>query len=378
MSETMEMTKPTVGPESAPVPLWEVESEISSRLNAMRGSNGTIVMQARMSNLVIFCSDSDDLERINDTIPDIMSGHPARVLLLFAQNEGAASVLTATVNICAHTERDNQKLCSEQITLRAVGTSVKKLPFVVRGLLVGDLPTNLWWATKQPPPFGGELFHELSESVEQVVFDSIGWAEPAKGLLAVSNWVARLEQVSRPLHWRLGADLNWRRLKFWRRIVAQALDPNTAPGFLDVIKEVYLEHGPHGVIPAWMVISWLASRLGWQVRMGRVQPNLEMAWQCQTPSGKQVSLRIRRLEEGDPEIHRVRIAGDSESFDFVSEGRLRLSVVPEGMDAAARTVAVSAVPMAELVSRELSDRDRDPIYRETLQFAQAMAQSVNR
>src|SRR5262249_43643488 len=146
----------------------------------------------------------------------------------------------------------------------------------VRGLLVGDLPVNLWWAAPLPPPLGGPLLHDLTEHVQQIIYDSIGWPEPARGMAATAAWLATFERGRRPTPWPVVSDLNWRRLKFWRRLLGQALDPATAPGALDSITEVQVEHGPHAVIQAWELVSWLASRLGWLVQAGKVEPNVQI------------------------------------------------------------------------------------------------------
>src|SRR5207253_5651598 len=107
--------------------------------------------------------------------------------------------------------------CAEQVTLHAAGPAVERLPFAVRALLIGDLPTNLWWAAPQPPPLAGPLLHDLSENAQQIMYDSIGWPDPVRGVAATASW---LEQVERPDvagRWRVASDLNWRRLKYWRR-----------------------------------------------------------------------------------------------------------------------------------------------------------------
>ena len=54
----------------------------------------------------------------------------------------------------------------------------------------------------------------------------------------------------------------------------------------------------------------------------------------------------------------------------------RLSVVIEGEETAPRTITATPQPLAELVGRQLSDRDRDPIFRKTMEVAQALALSV--
>src|SRR5262249_42438187 len=188
---------------------------------------------------------------------------PARVMLLVGE-AAAEPPLQASLSVWCEVA-GREKICSEQVTLRAGGRHVDQLPYAVRELLIGDLPVNLWWATPVPPALAGHLLYDLGERAQQIIYDSVGWAEPARGVAATSGWLARIERGAGEGPWRVAADLNWRRLKFWRRMLAEALDPNTAPGTLESITEVLVEHGPHAVIQAWELVSWLACRLGWQV-----------------------------------------------------------------------------------------------------------------
>jgi len=51
-------------------------------------------------------------------------------------------------------------------------------------------------------------------------------------------------------------------------------------------------------------------------------------------------------------------------------------VVLEGVEGAPRTMTLPPVSAAELVGRQLSDRERDPVFHESMAVAGAMAQSV--
>lgn len=358
--------------------LRDVERELARQLKVLQASGHVPVQRACMSNLVIFCSGAEQAENVTAHIPQIVLVHPARVLLLVGDATQPDSPVTATVHVQCHRGEGEQLACCEQITLRASGLSVDRLPFAVRQLLVGDLPTNLWWVSLQPPPLAGELLYELSEHAQQVIYDSCGWLEPARGVAATAAWLAKFERGVGQGPWRVASDLNWRRLKYWRRLLGQALDPASSPGMLDSLTEVLIEHGPHAVIQAWELISWMASRLDWQVQAGRVQPNVEIGWQVLAPHGA-LRLRIRRLAEGPSEVRRVRFTcllnGKQGALNLVQEER-RLAAVPEGIEASPRTVTPKPQSFAELVGRQLSDRESDPIFRESMAVAQVLAQSV--
>ena len=368
---------PALG-ESGPIPLWEVESELSRRLKSAQGDGGSPVHRAHMSNLVISCDAEDQALAVEALVPAIVANHPARVLLLIGEPVGPAAEVTATIHIRALRVGGGPRIFSEQVTLRARGRGIDHLPYAVRELLIGDLPTNVWWASHVPPPLAGPLLFDLTERAQQVIYDSLGWLDPNRGVATTATWLAQFEQRPGAGRWRVASDLNWRRLKTWRRLLGQALGAASAPGAQGSITEVAMEHGPHAVTQAWQLMSWLAARLGWKVQAGREQGGKELSWQAQAPHGA-LRLRIRRLDEGPPEVRRVRIAcllgGKPGALDILADAD-RLSVVPEGIDAAPRTVTAPSQDPAELVARQLSDRERDPIFIEAMSVAQILARSA--
>jgi glucose-6-phosphate dehydrogenase assembly protein OpcA len=359
------------------VPLNQVERELARRLGEGRSDTHEPWQRARLSNLVIYCNKPEQAEAIASIVPDIVAIHPARVLLCLA-DPGSDAALRAYVKVWSPMGRQQQNICSEQVTLKVGGQYSDRLPFAVRELLIGDLPTNLWWAAAVPPPLAGHLLFDLAERAQQIIYDSIGWTEPARGVAATSAWLAKFERGGQ-LGWRVASDLNWRRLKFWRRLVSQALDPNTAPTALETIQEVLVEHGPHAVIQAWELMSWMASCLGWKVQMGNVQPGVEIAWQVVAPHGL-FKVRIRRLADGPSEVRCVHLTcgvrDTQQTYTMAVQKDMRLAVVLEGMETVPRTLAVPAPTLAELVAQQLSNRERDPRFTESMAVAEVFARSV--
>ena len=358
------------------VPLADVEAELARQL-AGEGKVPAPMLRARLSNLVIYCNSAAHAEELSAVVPDIVAVHPARVLLLVGQ-PGDELPLRASLSVWCKPGGES-KICSEQVTLKAGGSHAEQLAFAVRELLIGDLPTNVWWAPALPPPLAGSLLYDLAENAQQIIYDSIGWAEPARGVAATGSWLAKFEREPAQGPWRVASDLNWRRLKFWRRVLGQALDPKSAPGALESISEVLVEHGPHAVIQAWELVSWLASRLGWKVQLGKVKPGVEIAWQVVAPHGL-LSVRIRRLSDGPSEIRRVRVqcqvAGEPHTFNIAVQKDMRLAVMLENIEAAPRTVAVQCPTLAQLVAQQLSDRERDPVFRASMAVAEVFARTV--
>jgi glucose-6-phosphate dehydrogenase assembly protein OpcA len=373
-----------------PVPLWEVERELLRQTKALQGPDERPIQRARMANLVVYCDSQERAARLNAEIPEVVAVHPARVLLLIADPESSSTELTTTVLVRPlgpplnpPPEREGIQGgafgFSEQVTLEAGAGAVHHFPFAVRALLIGDLPTNLWWAAPVPPPLAGPLLYELAEHAQQIVYDSMGWPDPARGLSATSGWLEQAERRDGWDRWRVASDINWRRLKYWRRMLTQALEAGERRGVLETVREIQVEHGPHAVVQAWELMSWLSCQLEWKVQTGKVEPGVEMVWRFHGPTGEPV-VRIHRVEDGPGEIQRIRIACQLDGRDavlnlFVQDGQ-RLAMQLEGVEEAPRTMTVPPHAPAELVGRQLSDRERDPVFRESMSIAQIMARSL--
>ncbi len=128
-------------------------------------------------------------------------------------------------------------------------------------------------------------------------------------------------------------------------------------------------------------MSWLAARLGWRVQTGRVQEGVEIDWQVTAPHGP-LRVRIVRLSEGRSVVRRLRIActlgGKFGALNIVDQDGQHLAVLPEGTDAAPRTVLFKVEGLADLAGRQLADREFDPVFHDAMTVAQTFAQSVLR
>jgi glucose-6-phosphate dehydrogenase assembly protein OpcA len=358
---------------SALVPLREVERELKQRMQQLQGDTESAFQRARMSNLVLFCDSLQRSIELNDDVPAISEIHPARSILLVGER-GSDRPLTARVTVRPVAQRKATiGACVEMVTLHAGGSQIERLPFAVRSLLIGDLPVNLLWASTMPPPLGGELMRELADPAQQIIYDSIGWPDPVRGVASTAQWLKTINR--RGSRWRVASDLNWRRLKFWRRLLAQSLDATQAAGQMETIRQIDIEHGPRASIQAWLLASWLINWLGATPRGGRVTPGVEMTWQFGVRQGE-LTVRIRRREEGSAVVQQVRLEMQPAALLFKREGPQRLSVQTENSDAASRTVTVPALSTADMIGRQLSDRERDERFCATMETAHAMARAV--
>ncbi|MBX6315526.1 MAG: hypothetical protein IRY99_21830, partial [Isosphaeraceae bacterium] len=53
-----------------------------------------------------------------------------------------------------------------------------------------------------------------------------------------------------------------------------------------------------------------------------------------------------------------------------------LSLLLEGSDVAPRTVTLPPRPLPELLARQLSDREHDPVFHQAMTIAQSLAQAM--
>jgi glucose-6-phosphate dehydrogenase assembly protein OpcA len=366
-----------------PVPLKEIEKEISLQLRAAQNEDDEgPVQRVRMSNLVVWCDTAEAGARLSAAVKDVVASHPARVLLLVGETAQPTADITASVLVQCRPLGKGQQACTEQVILNAKGSCVPRLPAAVRSLLIGDLPTNLWWAVPTPPPLAGEMLFDLSENVQQIIYDSIGWPNPMLGVAAMANWLESVE-VCVAGRWRVASDLNWRRLKFWRRLIGEALRDSSAPDAATSITRLVVEHGPHAVVQGYELVSWLSQRLGWTLRAdkgaGKTSGGTETTWRFNAAKGE-VTVVVKRLPEGEAQLRRIRVScsidGKPVTMHLQPDDSTRMSITLEGIEAAARTVTTPAQTLADLIGRQLSDRERDPVFRQSMTVAQQLARSV--
>ena len=135
----------------------------------------------------------------------------------------------------------------------------QSLPSIVRRLVLGDLPTSVWWTEdlSQTPPLAA-----LATMGRQFVYDSRQWRDVRAGISTVAGL---LEHPHAPDL----ADLNWRRLAPLRQGVSRGLaaagrGPAGPDGraVLDApALHIRLQHAAGEEALACLMSGWLRSRL---------------------------------------------------------------------------------------------------------------------
>src|SRR5262249_9640863 len=210
-----------------------------------------------MANLVVY-RDRPATERVDLTAPiegvpidEVALRHPARIILLHhTAGSTPCGPVGAMIRILL-SGPPQMRLGVEEIALRSE-CAEESLPSLVRYLLLGDIPTTVWWTedlSRISP------LNALVAMGRQLVYDSRQWRDVQQGVKAV----ARIGASPHPPDL---ADLNWRRLTPMRKALMQAFAPPACIGPSDALPLQVRYRAGDGAL-AWLLAGWFFSRLGW-------------------------------------------------------------------------------------------------------------------
>ena len=342
-----------------------------AQLNQDINSDGfAIIMRACMSNLIIYCDTPQEAETIDHEIAGIVDDHPSRVILLIDNGSPSSGSIEADIELY-YTELDHGwQVCAERIDITVATAMKDRLPYVVRTLLIGDLPTTFWWASQRAPSMAGEVFLQLAELANQVIYDNVGWVNPAQGVATMTRWVAA-QQNTQIVH-----NLAWRRFTNWRKLIGQVLDPLAAPGALDNLHTIEIAHGPHALPTVWLLVGWLSDRLNWQAADGKRLSDSELIWRFRN-NRQTIKVQVKRLPEGDPLIYRLLFDWNTKDSPgricFNRLDRERIGIVEKESTVPPRLFTSQVPARCALVTAQLAQRTRDKIFESALKSSQAMA-----
>lgn len=352
----------------------EIELELTAMWAGLddNAGDGATVTRAVMSNLLIYAQGEAEAAKAAEHIPELVERHPARVIVL-AAIDGMDGHLDAWVS--AHCRRiDHQaQLCAEHIEVRFAPTGIHRAASLIRSLLIGDLPTALWWFHPAPPTFQPDLFDALGAMSQQIIYDSAGWPEPQRAITSMARWVTARKQIDDTVAFNLA----WRRLKPWRRLLAQALAPCQAPGALRGLQRIDIRHGPNRLPSAWLLCAWLGSRLGWRLIDGKHQAT-RLSWRFQSAQGE-VRVSIERITEAKSRIESIDLrwqGTDGPGHAHLHHAGHLLHVDPGQSTLPAMTVPFRSQPVEALIAAQLAHRAGDSLFKQAAGLAANMADAL--
>lgn len=334
------------------------------------------ITRACMSNLIVYCDNSADADALAPQFGLMARRHPARIVLLVGEDSEQSQGIVAQVTAGVTQLGKRRQISSEQVRISASPDGRGRLASAARPLLIGDLPTALWWNSNQPPPTGGDLFHELQDMAGSIIYDSRGWRDPRKGLIATANWALGAQERT------LITDLAWMRTRFWRRLFSESLAPHVLPGALNHIERIELEHGPHALPMVWLFVGWLAHCLSWKPEGGKVGSDRHLIMKFSSANGP-VQIDISRDDNGPAEIRRATVisrgvgpTGAKLEAEFEALDSERVAIRIDNSCSGGKTenfLSAPNDPPILMLAWQLANRTGQAEFREALGIARTMA-----
>ncbi|MGD9890688.1 MAG: glucose-6-phosphate dehydrogenase assembly protein OpcA [Dehalococcoidia bacterium] len=331
---------------------------------AAASGDGPPVARTRVMTLVVYTEDREAASLATMVADALPERHPSRGIIVHV-SPSEDGPLSAGISIqCLVNPVGERRVCSEQITVTGGGTSRPLLFGAITPLLITDLPATFWW-TGRPRPADPVFLQFARGAVDRVVLDSGLFRDPGAGLIALARW-----KEDRRRRAAIG-DLAWERLREWRQLLAQTMDPPEARGHLRSITDVTIEYLGESTIPeeSLLLAGWLAATLRWQP-FDSPAPGVVTF----SAGDRSVTLRLRSVVAGRgvAGIHSVRLnAGGAGYLVRVDDqaGLGQCIATSEAKEPLERMVPLFDHDPVDLIVRALGRRGQDVVYEAALSAA---------
>lgn len=246
------------------------ENPASTRVAGMQ------LMRANTLNLVAVADSLDVAEMIISTVSQLRDFLPSRTII-FITDPKLVRPKTWHVDLKINEtpmRGGDSGVLFETITFWTDHSSAGHLSSVVSPLLVGELPTFLWWPSGEFA--NNAIFEDLVEVADRLIFDSARLGADAH---AVADYRTLIDEEDDPVV----GDFTWLRLAPWRQLVAQFFDPAETMAALRSIDRVNIAYAQErsdrgsGFAAALLISGWLGSRLGWEI-IDKMEPRRAGGW----------------------------------------------------------------------------------------------------
>jgi glucose-6-phosphate dehydrogenase assembly protein OpcA len=197
-------------------------------------------------------TDAAQQTALRGVVDGLAARRPCRAFLV-AVRPGSGTI-EATVHGAARVAGRVRDLVLEQIELNVPQGAFAQVAGVLRPLLVNDLPTHCYWGTTWPAD--PRTFDGIDAVADFTIVDSARFRLPATELDAIEQ----RRRAGRPL-----TDLNWLRLRPWRRALAEVFE--RAAHQDGATTTATLRHGDAGLAAAALLGRWLEQRLAAHVAL---------------------------------------------------------------------------------------------------------------
>jgi glucose-6-phosphate dehydrogenase assembly protein OpcA len=324
---------------------------------------GTPPLRASTSTLVVVARSGTDSQRSRDTLHQLATAVPSRVLLFVLDD----SVEAPAVHVWAHctlTPRGRQGACYDAIQVTMPSRLAEAIPNIVAIHRLGQLPTFLIWSG--PPDLASPEFRGIARVADRLVIDTERFDAP---LQALSDYAMYLGTEGATIR---GSDLAWTRLSTWRELVAQSFDPRNIRKYAAQITTIDLTYDESHAAGTILLASWISSRLGFIPESANDSPTTLRMRAKSRAGDRSIEINLHHSQGRGMGIRAVRIlarAGSSVARITIrreQEMRTVARIESAGMPRQERVVHHHDTPRHELVASELMRYERDRIFEDAL------------
>jgi glucose-6-phosphate dehydrogenase assembly protein OpcA len=229
---------------------------------------------ARVCNLIAIV-DRDWRGEIENRLERVGRFHPSRTIVCAVEKRRTTIDAVVALGMASEHKQGEVAVGAERVELTIGDEHLERLETVVDPLIVPDLMTIVW-----SPHGHDEAVDALVNLAGVVLIDSITAPDPAAAVER-AVWLSERAYV---------VDLAWLRSVPWRERLASTFDPPQWRSALREITGVTVRHHAESVVSAALLVSWLATRLGWQPAKVEQEDDGLVA-RCRAP-GRKVRLRL--------------------------------------------------------------------------------------
>jgi len=265
------------------VDVGRIERDLSELWRtASHGDGDAVVTRACAWNLVYTLPGHDVVDRARERVDALVRRVPSRVLLV-CPGDSHPGPLTAWVSARCRRYGPRAVVCSEEITMGFHPDERRRVPALLRALLVPDVPTA--WVAHAGSPLDDPLAPELVDQIDRLVVDSDRAGDaPGPFFDGLVRWVegGRI------------ADVGWLRVAGLLVLFADLFDggggerSGEAVAALGQARKIQVTTDARGLATGWLVGAWLIHRLGFEV----AARESDRAWILARTDGGSVHLHI--------------------------------------------------------------------------------------
>ncbi|HET7516449.1 MAG TPA: glucose-6-phosphate dehydrogenase assembly protein OpcA [Actinomycetes bacterium] len=245
--------------------------EIELALERQRSQGDGTVIRASVANLVVVTPNRAAGQRALAAVEELGSRAPSRCVVLIAEPPEGRQGVRSWARVVNRRPASGPELVWEEVVVQT-NVHPRHLTAVVLPLLLPDLPVFTWW--EGTPPFGEEVFAELTSVTDRLIVDSAAFGDPTGDLRRLAGAIGSLAPAV--------TDCAWGRLTPWRELLAA---PFSAPGLRPALDRIHwLRVDSVEPTAGQELVGWLASRLGWELEAVH-QAGDELGADYRTPAG---------------------------------------------------------------------------------------------